>query len=69
MTHGSCLLLFLFIFLYKTLVGSFIFLYPGEALRLKKNSIWTLIPLTIEQSTQSHFRRILSIDFILNWFS
>ena len=42
--------------LYKTVVGSFIILYPGGALKLKENKICSHIPLTIEPSTQSHFR-------------
>ena len=46
----------LFIFLYKTVVGSFIILYPGGALKLNENKICSRIPLTIEPSTQSHFR-------------
>ena len=46
----------LFISLYKTVVGSFIIFNPGGALRIKENKICSRIPLTIEPSTQSHFR-------------
>ena len=46
----------LFIFLYRTVVGSFIILYLGGALKLIENKICSRIPLTIEPSTQSHFR-------------
>ena len=42
--------------LYKTVVGSFINLYPGGALKVNENKICSRIPLTIEPSTQSHFR-------------
>ena len=43
-------------FLIQRVVGSFISLYPGGTLKLNENKICSRIPLTIEPSTQSHFR-------------
>ena len=44
-------------------------LYPGVALRPKLNKICSLIPLTIESSTQSHSRRTLSIVVVITGVS
>ena len=52
----------LFIFLYKTVVGSFIIFYPGGALEINENKICSRLPLTIEPSTQSQVA--LQMNFI-----